>query len=149
MTRTIKAKMARPPLGRVDGTGIDHDIWVAWVDSEDNDVNVLHASFPIPNDRFSELLQPISNAERSALYKALIVEFFGSFAVPLVIPQPPMGLSDLDALEDYLDACAAYNENLAALTLDASSMAAQATTWIEGLANFENWPYSFILRVGD
>ena len=149
MTRTIKAKLASPPTGRVDGAGIDHDVWVAWVDSDDNDVNVLHATFPIPNDRFAELLVPMSDGARADLYKELIMEFYGSFAIPLVAPQPPSGLSDLDALEDYLDAKDAYDIELADLMAEASSMVAQATTWIENLGTFEGWPYSFTLQVGD
>ncbi len=148
MTRTIKAKLASPPTGRVDGLGVDHDVWVAWVDSEDNDVNVLHGTFPIPNDRFAELLESMSNTERAALYKTLIMEFYGTFAIPLVAPQPPGGLSDLDALEDYLDAKDAYDTELASRTAEASSMAAQATTWIEGLTAFDGWPFLFVLQIG-
>ena len=149
MTRTIKAKLASPPTGRTDGAGIDHDVWVAWVDSDDNDVNVLHATFPIPNDRFAELLAPMSDGARADLYKELIMEFYGSFAIPLVAPQPPSGLSDLDALEDYLDARDAYAIELADLTAEASSMAAQATTWIESLNGFDIWPFPFVLQEGD
>ena len=146
--RTIKAKLASPPTGRTDGAGVDHDVWVAWVDSEDNDVNVLHGTFPIPNDRFAELLLPMNDTVRATLYKTLIMEFYGSFAIPLVPPQPPSGLSDLDALEDYLDAKDAYEIELANRTAEASSMAAQATTWIEGLAAFDGWSFPFVLQIG-
>lgn len=149
MTRIIKAKLASPPTGRVDGAGIDHDVWVAWVDSEDNDVNVLHATFPIPNSRFAELLQPMSDGARGELYKTLIVEFYGSFAIPLIAPQPPSGLSDLDALEDYLDARDIYDAELASRNEAAATMAGQATMWIEGLGSFEGWPFPFTLRVGE
>jgi len=149
MTRTIKAKLASPPTGRTDGAGIDHDVWVAWVNSDGDDVNEMHATFPIPNDRFAELLQPMSDGARGNLYKELIVKFYGSFAVPLVAPQPPVGLSDLDALEDYLDAKDAYDAELAAFVESSVTMAGQATTWIEGLNGFEVWPFPFILRVGD
>jgi hypothetical protein len=149
MTRTIKAKLASPPTGRNDGSGVDHDVWVAWVDSEDNDVNVLHGTFPIPNDRFDDLLAPMSDTARADLYKALIIEFYGSFAEPFIGPSPPTGLSDLDALEDYLDAKDVYDMELASLTAEATTMATQATTWIEGLAAFEGWPFPFTLQVGD
>ena len=149
MTRTIKAKLASPPTGRVDGAGIDHDVWVAWVDSGDNDVNVMHATFPIPNDRFADLLQPMGDGARGELYKTLIVEFYGSFAIPLVPPQPPSGLSDLDALEDYLDARDVYDAELASRNEAAATMAVAATTWIEGLGSFKGWPFPFTLQVGD
>ncbi len=149
MTRTIKAKLASPPTGRVDGAGIDHDVWVAWVDSEDNDVNVLHGTFPIPNDRFADLLQPMNDTERGNLYKALIVEFYGSFAVSVIAPSPPIGLSDLSALEDYLDAKDAYDAELASRTEAAATMAGQAAAWIESLNSFDIWPFPFTLQTGD
>ena len=149
MTRTIKAKLASPPTGRVDGAGIDHDVWVAWVDGEGNDVNEMHATFPIPNDRFSALLEPMGDAERADLYKALIMEFYGGFAVPIPAPQPPVGLSDLGALDDYLDARDAYDAERASLVESSATLAGQATAWIESLNGFDIWPFPFILQIGD
>lgn len=150
MTRTIKAKMAGPPQGRTDGAGIDHDVWVAWLDVGDNDVNVGHTVFPIPNARFAEPLESMPNGERVALYKSHIMEFYGAGATErLIPPDQPVGLDDLSVWDDYLDEVDAYNAELAARTADAESMATAATNWIEGLGSFEGWPFSFVLQEGD
>jgi len=150
MTRTIKAKMSGPgPTARSDGGGIDHDMWVAWVDAEDNDRNVAHASCPIPNDRFAELLEPMNDTARAALYKALIIEFYGSGVDPLRPPTQPSGLDPLSAWDAYLDLKDAYDAELAARIAEATTMAAQATNWIENLASFERWPFAFTLQTGD
>ena len=146
--RTIKSKMTGPPTPRGDGAGIDHDMWVAWVDAEDNDINVAHASCPIPNDRFAELLEPISNAERVALYKVLIIEFYGMGVDPLRPPRQPAGLDPLSAWDAYLDLKDAYDAELATRTADAMTMADAATTWIESLGSFTGWPFSFTLQTG-
>lgn len=146
--RTIKAKMTGPPSPRTDGGGIDHDIWVAWVDAEDNDINVAHASCPIPNDRFAELLEPMTDAERKALYRALIMEFYGAPVDPLRPPRQPAGLDDLAAWDAYLDEKDAYDAELALRTSHAATMADAATDWIEGLSSFEGWPFSFVLQSG-
>jgi len=145
--RTIKAKMTGPPVARTDGAGIDHNIWVAWVDAEDADQNVAHASCIIPNDRFAELLQ-VTTAQRTALYKALIMEFFGVGVVPLVPPMQPGGLNDLSAWDAYLDLKDAYDAEKAARTAEATTLATAATNWIENLAAFEVWPFSLVLQEG-
>jgi hypothetical protein len=147
--RTIKAKMSSPPAARQDGAGIDHDMWVAWVDAQDNDVNVAHASCPIPLDRFAELLAPMTNGARATLYKALIMEFYGARVVPLAAPRQPSGLSNLLAWDAYLDEKDAYDAELAARTAQSATLAAEATAWIEGLAGFEGWPFPFVLQEGD
>ena len=147
--RTIKAKLASPPTGRVDGAGIDHDVWVAWENELGEDEDFLHATFPIPLDDFVELLKPMSDTARANLYKSLIAQFYGTFAIPLVAPQPPSGLNDLQAVDDYLDARDAYVAELAVKTESSAIIAQQATDWIEGLGSFEGWPYSFTLQVGD
>lgn len=149
MARKIKAKMTNPPVGRTDGAGIDHDMWIAWVDTDDNDVNVAHATCVIPNDRFSELIAPMNNAQRANLYRSLIMEFYGSMAVPLMRPTQPSGLNDLSAWDVYLDDLDAFNTELATRTADAVTMSAMATTWIENLPVFDGWPFSFVLQEGD
>ena len=149
MTRTIKAKLASPPTGRTDGAGIDHDVWVAWENELGDDVDFLHATFPIPLDDFVELLEPMSDSERGDLYKSLIAQFYGTFAVPLVAPQPPSGLNDLAAVDDYLDARDAYVAELAVKTESSAIVAGQAAAWIESLNGFDIWPFPFVLQVGD
>jgi len=150
MTRTIKAKLMGPgPQPRTDGGGIDHDIFVAWVDPADQDINVAHTVFPIPNARFAGLLAGgLTNEQRTTLYKALIMEFFGMGVVPLVPPVPPAGLNDLAAWDAYLDEKDAYDAALAALTADATTMATAATNWIENLGTFTGWPFEFVLQQG-
>ncbi len=147
--RTIKAKLASPPTGRADGAGIDHDVWVAWENEEGDDENFLHATFPIPLDDFIGLLVPMTDSARGELYKSLIAEFYGGFAIPLVAPQPPSGLNDLEAVDDYLDARDAYVAELAVKTESSAIIAQQATDWIENLGSFESWPLVFTLQVGD
>ncbi len=147
--RTIKAKLASPPTGRIDGAGIDHDVWVAWENEAGDDVDFLHATFPIPLYDFIGLLVPMTDGARVSLYKSLIAEFYGTFAIPLVAPQPPSGLNDLEAVDDYLDARDAYRAELAVAVESSAIIAEQATTWIEGLSGFEGWPFSFTLQVGD
>ena len=85
--RTIKAKMAGPPTARNDGAGITHNVWVAFLDAEGNDVNEGHTVFPIPNARFAELLEPMSDPARVALDKALIMEFYGAGATEALRPR--------------------------------------------------------------
>lgn len=147
--RTIKAKMTGPPQPRTDGAGIDHDMWVAWVDAEENDINVAHASCPIPLDRFAELFESgLTNGERVALYKALIIEFYGAGVTPLRPPRRPAGLDPLSAWDAYLDEQDAYDTELALRTSLSNIQAAAAGAWIEGLGSFEGWPFSFVLQAG-
>ena len=100
MTYTLKARMQLPPVGREDGAGVDHNIFIAVLD-EEIDNNILHWSCVIPTDRFDDLLESLTNSERIALYKTLIIEFYGKQSTPYnfedapISPTPPSSLSDL------------------------------------------------------
>jgi len=148
--RTIKAKMLGPPTTRNDGGGLDHDIKVDFLDAEDNDVNRAHAVFPIPVDEFAELLEPtLTKSARITLYKAKIMQFYGAGVGSLEIPTRPVGLNNLSAWDAYGDAMDAYDAELASRTAQAMTLAAQATSWIEGLEGFEGWPFAFVLQQGN
>ena len=143
--KIIKARMMRGPEGRTDGGGVAHDMWIAWVDDEE-DKNLVHWPCIIPLEQFTALLQPMTSAARVALYKTLILTYYNAQVVPLEAPTPPYSLSDLSLWDAYIDANEAYITELAQRTQDASTLAAQATAWIEGLATFTGWPFDFTLQ---
>ena len=148
MAYTIKARMTQPPEGRADGYGIDHNIFVRIIDG-DNDDPVLHLSCPIPLDEYKELLE-VGSAARTALYRQLIIDWYGTIAVPIPAPQPPSGLSDLAAIDDYWDAKKAYDAQKESDVAECATLASQATTWIELLATFDGWEggFDFTLQEG-
>jgi len=161
MAYRIKARLQSPPVGRGDGAGVDHNMFVDILDVED--IPVMHLPCIIPIADFETLLEPMNNAARVALYKSLIIEYYGNTAVPYdfptepVAPTPPSSLDDLQAIADYFDAKKIYNvehpawqTTVSALQADlldtSSSLATTATNWIENLSAFDGWPFDFILQ---
>ena len=126
--------------------------------------------FSIPNNRFSELLNPMSITERANLYRSLIIEFFGVIPTPPISPPtrpskpqwPTTGLSDLEAVQQYYEALDYYDtlmeqyqldyesweDEVAVYVEEANTLASQATNWIENLASFKGWPFDFVLIQG-
>ena len=147
MAYTIKARLKAPPEARVDGGGIDHNqLFVAF--GEDNQ-DVAHQPCVIPNSAYGQLLEPMSQSARVALYKNLIIEYYGAPVDPLRPPTPPSGLSDIESWNTYLDERDTYNAELSQRTTDAETWVEQATTWIEGFHDWADGPLDFTLQVGD
>ena len=140
----IKARMLQPPAARSDGYGLDHDIQIAIINGDER--NLAHYPCAIELDDFAALLQQPTNAERIALYKSLIIQYYNAAVPSPIIPQAPSSLSNLPAWDAYYDALDAYETQLAADVAQAETLATQATSWIEGLGAFSGWPFDFVLQ---
>lgn len=146
MAREIRAKMMSRPQARNDGGGLDHDIFVSFIDPDAKDIDIAHLTCVIPLDRFKALAPTMTVTQRANLYKALIKEFYGVPANPLVPPVAPQGLTNLTIWETYLDARDVYNAALKLRISEEQALATQMSSWIEGLAAFKEYPFPFVLQ---
>ena len=67
--------------GRVDGYGIEHDLWIAFKDGEDEKTIKLHSVFPIPLAEFQTLVSTPAN-QRVEAYKTLLKTYWATTATP-------------------------------------------------------------------
>ena len=143
MAKQIKARLVSAPQPRTDGYGLGHNMFVAVGDND-----VMHLPCVIPLERYAELLAGgMSEFEIGELYKALIIEFYNVGVPSPTIPQPPSGLSDLGAVEDYFDTVEAYEAQRDQNVADATTYANIADNWIRSLSSFTgDYPFDFVLQ---
>jgi len=150
MARQINARIASPTQPRSDGGGVDHNMWVDLVDLDDSVKSTYHSSFPISTAEMQSVVDAPTN-ERVPLYKALILEYFGTLAVPLprpIIPTPPINYEEI---ENYWDDKAQFDIDLAAIVEQSTTLSNQANAFIESRPSFTTWDggFNFVLQVAD
>ena len=150
MAHEILAKMSRP-FGRTDGVGVDHQMVLVYeyrVDEEEVlEFQLDKKTVCIPLADMDEV-KNASMQTRSAVYKAAIESNWYFTPVPVDLTPPRLeeaegGGIDWSNFDDWVNnvvmpwrADVAYCQELGDL----------AAAYIEGLQNFVEWPYRFVLR---